>query len=658
MFRRIGAKLYAALGLAVLLTLLSSGVGVYYFERSGDLSHGLARESFPALEDAWRASDATAKLAAFGEREISRVAEGRARAASAPGTVREGAEHPVEELRTTLSRPGGLPGLRVPADRVLESAWAAVDVLSGLDEAGPVMHRLRLRSEELRGALGSGSLPSSDYGAVRVLNAALSAPTETALDLEWANYSVIVESDGPSGEIRELAEGEEGVFAVRQSWLGTRELVAGLSDDFDERSALMRARAGQLLDEVSARSSKALEGSLASFDRGRLLLFAISALSVLLATLAAWLWVGNMVVRRLSRLSVRMRTMASGDLDTRVPEVGSDEIGELASALEVFRRQALEVQRLNLVERLYGELREAYEELETMQVRLVAQEKLAALGEIVSGVAHEISNPLNFVKNFSEGSGELSTELFEMLDGYREQLEDDDRTLLDDIRGELSDSLERVTTNGVRALTIVQRMQSLGVVGGEPALSDLHPVLIRAVRVGCDTFASEWGDFVVEPEFDLSNSVGEVAMVPGDFSEAVINLLTNACYAMRARRESDGDAGYGPRLLVSSRLRGEQVAVVVSDNGTGIAADVLPSIFNPFFTTRDGALGAGLGLPLAADVVRRGGGDLTVETEFGRGSEFTFTVPLALPSGPAELLEERFAGDVSAQRAFGVAAPA
>ena len=602
----------------------------------------MSREAFPALEDAWRASDAAARITAFGERELSRVAEGRAPAADGLSTVSAGADVLVEELRTALARPGVLTGLSDSADRVLQSAWTAVDVLSGLDEVGPVMRGLRLRSDELRDALGSGAFSSSDYGVARVLHSALSASTIEALDREWGNYAAIAEVDGPSDGTRALAEGDEGVFAVRQSWLATRELLAGLSADFKDSAALMRSRAGELLDAVSARFSVALARSLANFDRGRLLLFVISAVSVVLATLVAWLWVGNMVVRRLSRLLDRIRATAVGDLDTPVPEVGSDEIGELASAVEVFRRQALEVQRLNLVEQLYGELREAFEELELMQARLVAQEKLAALGEIVAGVAHEISNPLSFVKNFAEGSGSHSVELFEMLDGYCDQLGEDDRALLDEIREELADSLGRIQANGTRALTIVRRMQSLGVVGGDPVLTALHPVLARAVRVGCDTFASEWGDFTVEPEFDLSDSVGEVSMAPGDFSEAVVNLVTNACYAMRMRRESGDQPGYEPRLLVSSHLRGQEVAVVVSDNGTGIAEDVLPSIFNPFFTTRAGALGAGLGLPLAADVVRRRGGDLTVDTTFGCGSAFTLTVPLAVPSGPAEKWEERF----------------
>ena len=418
------------------------------------------------------------------------------------------------------------------------------------------------------------------------------------------------------------------MFFVRGRQLALEATVGNLAESFAQSSVALENSMSSLLVASRAHSSETIGLAVSSFDEGRTLLTAISVISVIAATLAAWVWVGNGMVRRLSRMSERMRGMAEGDLETPVPEVGQDEIGELAHALEVFREQALEVQRLNLVEQLYEELRQTNAELQRLQDRLVAQEKLAALGELVSGVAHEISNPLNFVNNFSEGSLELYSELTDMLDNYRGSMSVDDTALLDDISNEMTSSLQRVLSNGGRALAIVERMRGLGVVGGDPVLIDLNASLKDGAEAGCNAFSAESDDFSVHPVLDLDASVGEVLLVEQDFGEAILNIVGNACYAMRLKRETSG-AGYEPILAVSTRLVDDMVEIRVRDNGPGIPEDVVSHIFNPFFSTRDGALGAGLGLPIAADVARRLGGDLVVDTVDGEYAEFTMSLPVA-----------------------------
>ena len=253
---------------------------------------------------------------------------------------------------------------------------------------------------------------------------------------------------------------------------------------------------------------------------------------------------------------------------------------------------------------------------------------MAALGELVSGVAHEISNPLDFVNNFSEGSLELYSELTDMLDNYRDSMSVDDTALLDDISNEMTSSLKRVLSNGGRALAIVERMRGLGVVGGDPVLIDLNASLKDGAEAGCNAFSAESDDFSVHPVLDLDASVGEVLLVEQDFGEAILNIVGNACYAMRLTRETSG-AGYEPILAVSIRLVDDMVEIRVRDNGPGIPEDVVSHIFNPFFSTRDGALGAGLGLPIAADVARRLGSDLVVDTVDGEYAEFTMSLPVA-----------------------------
>ena len=620
-WRSIGARLYLALGFAVLLTLASSAVGVYYFEQSGDLNFRVRSESVPVLEASWAAVNEAERLRSIG---LGMLVESES---GSEDLQRDSVNENLKRLEDSLATVSGVPALEPGANAVYDAAYDLAQVIdeievqrAALADTDAAAARLWSRLNILLDDSGLSDKPLS------VLVRASQADDAGALESLWNEFAA-VSSDGVDPALGALSGGQ-GVFWARGQQLAVQARIRELSATLDDSSLVLEESASALLSASRLESSGALDSAVESFDEGRALLALISVASVIAAVLAAWLWVGNAVVRRLSRMSDRMRAMATGDLETPVPEVGRDEIGQLADALEVFRQQALEVQRLNLVERLYGELREANEELQRMQDRLVAQGKLAALGELVSGVAHEISNPLNFVKNFSEGSLELYSEMAETLASYRGGMSKDDAASLDMIGEELTESLDRVNTNGARALAIVERMQGLGVVGGEPALTDLNSILRTAVQAGCNTFQAEWDDFTVQPTFDLDSSLGRVPLVEPDFAQAVVNLVSNACYSMRLKQNELGDS-YEPVLTASTRLADDMVEVRIRDNGAGIADDVVGRIFNPFFSTRGGALGAGLGLPIAADVARRAGGDLSADTVYGEYAEFTMSLPLA-----------------------------
>ena len=619
-WRRIGTRLYIALGFAVLLTLVSSAVGVYYFEQSGDLNFNIRSESIPTLEAAWSTERETAKLRSLG---LGLLADADPDVVDAKS---ETVEAILSRVETSLQIVNGVPELSAEAKQVFDGTHNLADIVDEiqinrdeLSKTNVVAIDLRNELDEISSNIGSGD------PAIIILYQALAASDRSRLEALWNEFKT-VSAAGGNQALADLAGGDDGVIAVRGNQLLLLERISELATSFEGTSRELDASVSRLVSSASEQSSASLESSGETFDQGRLLLAVISVASVLAATLASWLWVGNGLLSRLSRLSDRMRLMARGDLETPMPEVGPDEIGELAVALEVFRKQALEVQRLNLVEQLYGELRQANEELTRMQARLVANEKLAALGELVSGVAHEISNPLNFVKNFSEGSMELFDELSEILDGYRQVVSPEDAEAMDEVKDELADSLGRVQENGGRVLAIVDRMRGLGVVGGEPEPTDINNDLRVAVQAVCITFETEQDGIRIEPIFDLDESLGDVMLSAQDFGEAVKNIVANACYAMRMKKDSlDGE--YEPSLLISSRRKNDQIEVKVRDNGPGIPEEVVEHIFDPFYSTREGALGAGLGLPIASDVARRAGGDLTVNTVHGEYAEFVMTFP-------------------------------
>ncbi len=615
-WRRIGTRLYIALGFAVLLTLVSSMVGVFYFERSGDLNFQVRSESVPVLEAAWSAAREGERIRSVGVGLLGDPGSSTIDSSSAD------LAGVLDKLEADLGVVSSAPALAPDAQKVYDAAFDLARVVDEVALNRGFLEDSNATVSDLLARVGEASTKDgANLPALAVLNRMMLASSEEELDGLWNEYAALSVTGGGDSALA------EEVFVARGQQLPLLSRSAELSTAFDGASVSLESSVAVLLEGAREQSSEALASSVRSFDEGRLLLAVISVASVVAATLAAWLWVGNGLVRRLSRLSERMRGMAAGDIETPIPEVSRDEVGELAGTLEVWRQQALEVQRLNLVERLYGELREANAELERMQERLVAQGKLAALGELISGVAHEISNPLNFVKNFTEGSLESYKELTEVLNDYRSEMKEDDIALLDEISEDLTDSLERVHTNGTRAYAIVERMSGLGVVGGQLVPTDLNNAVQPAVQAGYNAFRANWEDFGVEPLYDLDKAVGKVPLVAQDFSEAVVNLVSNACFALRQRREAEGES-YEPMLTVSTRKVDDMVEVRVNDNGTGIPDDVVGKIFDPFFSTRDGILGAGLGLPIAADVARRAGGDLKVDTVYGAFTEFTLTLPV------------------------------
>ncbi len=620
-WRRIGTRLYIALGFAVLLTLFSSGVGVYYFERSGDHSFNIQSNSIPVLEAAWATERETAKLQSLGLRLLS---TDDAKVAAAPT---ETVEAILSRVEPSLQVVAGVSELSTDAEEVFDGTYNLAGIIDAIELNRETLSQVNESAGQLRIELDRVSaIVGTDEPAAITLNQALSASDQTQLDSLWDEF---VTNSSASGDqsLADLAGGNDGIFAVRGNQLVLRSQIGELSTRFDSASRELDASVTRLVSSASGRANVSLASAGETFDNGRVLLAVISVASVLAATLASWLWVGNGLIRRLSRLSDRMRLMAGGDLETPMPEVGPDEVGELADALEVFRKQALEVQRLNLVEQLYGELRQANEELTRMQARLVANEKLASLGELVSGVAHEISNPLNFIKNFSEGSMELFDELTEILERYRDVVSPEDAEAMDGVQDELSESLNRVQDHGERVLAVVDRMRNLSAVGREPAPTDVNNALRVAAEAEYVTFETDQGGLHVEPTFDLDESLGTVMLSAHDFGEAIRNIVANACFAMRLKRENLGDE-YRPALLISSRRNGDEIEIRIRDNGPGIPDDAIDRVFDPFYSTREGVLGAGLGLPLASDVARRAGGDLTVNTVHGEYTEFVMTFPV------------------------------
>jgi signal transduction histidine kinase len=285
--------------------------------------------------------------------------------------------------------------------------------------------------------------------------------------------------------------------------------------------------------------------------------------------------------------------------------------------------------------RLLAELRErtaeaerALAELRLAQDRLVQTEKLASLGQLTAGIAHEIKNPLNFVNNFAELSAELVQELEEALAKAGEAVPDALREEVTELAEILRGNLAKVVQHGKRADSIVRNMLAHSREGGgERRQLALNPLVEEAMNLAWHGARAEKPGLNVTLEKDFDPAAGDVSLFPQEFTRVLLNLVGNAVYATGLRGQR-GEPGYEPVVRVSTRALGDAVEVRVRDNGTGIPEAMRRRIFEPFFTTKPAGEGTGLGLSLSHDiVVKQHGGSFTVASEEGSFTEFRVLLP-------------------------------
>ncbi len=286
--------------------------------------------------------------------------------------------------------------------------------------------------------------------------------------------------------------------------------------------------------------------------------------------------------------------------------------------------------------RLYTAAREAraqaegtLRELRDAQQNLVQAEKMASLGQLTAGIAHEIKNPLNFVNNFADSCSEILEELEGALKAPIESLDADARKDAEDLFADLSAFLQKIREHGQRADGIVKGMLSHAREEVDVTQStDLNALLEESLNLAYHGARAANSSFNVSLERDLDPNLGELEIYPQKMTRVFLNLISNGFYATHQRQTQSQDSDYRPTVRVTTRAAGDNVEIIVRDNGTGIPADALDKLFEPFFTTKPTGEGTGLGLSLSYEtVVQQHQGALDVNTELGEFTEFVITLP-------------------------------
>jgi two-component system, NtrC family, sensor kinase len=267
------------------------------------------------------------------------------------------------------------------------------------------------------------------------------------------------------------------------------------------------------------------------------------------------------------------------------------------------------------------EIEKAYHELRSTQAQLIQQEKMASLGELTAGIAHEIQNPLNFVNNFSEVSNEL-------VDEMNNELNKGDIEEAKVIAGDIKQNLEKINRHGKRADAIVKGMlQHSRSSSGVKEPTDINAIADEYLRLAYYGLQAKDNNFNATVQTDFDENIGSINIVPQDIGRVILNLITNAFYAITEKKKLLGDA-YVPTVLVSTKKIANKIEIKVKDNGNGIPQKLIDKIFQPFFTTKPTGQGTGLGLSFSYDIIIAHGGQITVESKEGEGSVFCIALPV------------------------------
>ncbi|HEX9461932.1 MAG TPA: PAS-domain containing protein [Alphaproteobacteria bacterium] len=612
----------------------------------------------------------------------------------------------------------------------------------------------------------TGELTELERQAQRSIRAIDALVSDIDLDLSTELFE-------PISRLRNDVRGADNIFLVKnkavEATARSRHLVqenAALSDRLREAvSRLVTGSRGEI--EVTSGDAYAVQRF------GRNVLLAVTALALISSVLIVWLYVGRNIVARLTGLSKAMNAIAGGARDVAIPRTGSDEVAAMGEAVEVFRRNAVDLDALlveraqaaarleRLVEertaelasreaalrvmfdsmsqgvamfdgerklvawnRRFGDLfplpeglrrgvtrfddfirflaesrefgtgnveeivrervaaadqayhaertrpdgtvldirrnpvpgggfismyaditdvkrREqeleaardvadtAYMELKAAQANLVHAEKMASLGQLTAGIAHEIKNPLNFVNNFSSLSRELLAELREALESTNTALGPSRRDEVEELIATLSGNLAKIAEHGQRADGIVKSMLLHSRGGsGDLQAADLNGLIEEALNLAYHGARAQDQTFNVALERDLDPAIGKLAVVPQDLTRVFLNLFSNSFYATNKRARDGAGSSYRPTVKVTTRAAADTVEIRIRDNGIGMTADVRKKLFTPFFTTKPTGEGTGLGLSISYDiVVQQHNGTMVVESAAGEYTEFIIKLP-------------------------------